>query len=109
MKAEPPVHHAQREFFQIELERLVDAGHPLVKRGRRLNWAVFEERLGHRYGATGGTSGVSTRLMDALHYLKYQHELSDEAVVQHWVENPYWQPFSNEQFSSPWFQSIRRA
>jgi IS5 family transposase len=30
----------------------------------------------------------------ALHYLKYQHDLSDEDVVAAWVENPYWQHFS---------------
>lgn len=34
--------------------------------------------------------------MVALHYLKYQHELSDENVVAHWVENPYWQHVSGE-------------
>ena len=32
--------------------------------------------------------------MVALHYLKYQHDLSDEDVVAVWVENPYWQHFS---------------
>jgi IS5 family transposase len=32
--------------------------------------------------------------MVALHYLKYQHDLSDEDVVAAWVENPYWQHFS---------------
>ncbi len=41
---------------------------------------------------------MCTRLLVALHYLKYQHDLSDEAVVQQWVENPYWQYFSGEQF-----------
>jgi IS5 family transposase len=98
MKPKPPVHQEQHELFRIELERLVDAGHPLVKLGRQLNWAVFEERLGQTYAVTGGAPGVSTRLMVALHYLKYQHDLSDESVVQHWVENPYWQHFSGEQF-----------
>jgi IS5 family transposase len=34
--------------------------------------------------------------MVALHYLKYQHDLSDEDVVAVWVENPYWQHFSGE-------------
>lgn len=98
MKPKPPVHQAQRELFRIELERLVDEGHPLVKLGRQINWTVFEERLGQTYALTGGAPGVSTRLMVALHYLKYQHDLSDESVVQHWVENPYWQHFSGEQF-----------
>jgi len=32
--------------------------------------------------------------MVALHYLKYQHDLSDEDVVCLVVENPYWQHFS---------------
>ena len=98
MKPKTPVRQAQRELFRIELERLVDEGHPLVKLGRQINWTVFEERLGQTYAVTGGAPGVSTRLMVALHYLKYQHDLSDESVVAHWVENPYWQHFSGEQF-----------
>ena len=36
--------------------------------------------------------------MVAFHYLKYQHDLSDEAVVAGWVENPYWQHFSGRQY-----------
>jgi IS5 family transposase len=36
--------------------------------------------------------------MVALHYLKYQHDLSDENVVAAWVENPYWQHFSGERY-----------
>jgi transposase, IS5 family len=33
-----------------------------------------------------------------LHYLKYTHDLSDEAVVRGWVENPYWQYLSGMEF-----------
>ena len=98
MKPKTPVRQAQRELFRIELERLVDEGHPLVKLGRQINWTVFEERLGQTYAVTGGAPGVRTRLMVALHYLKYQHDLSDESMVAHWVENPYWQHFSGEHF-----------
>jgi len=36
--------------------------------------------------------------MVALHYLKYQSDLSDEDVVSAWVENPYWQHFSGERY-----------
>lgn len=98
MKPKPVIHEAQRELFRIELEQLVDAEHPLVKLGRQIDWAGFDERLGATYAAATGAPGRSTRLMVALHYLKYQHDLSDEAVVQHWVENPYWQHFSGGQF-----------
>ena len=30
----------------------------------------------------------------SLHYLKYTHDLSEEAVLRGWVENPYWQYLS---------------
>src|ERR1051326_3462762 len=30
-------------------------------------------------------------LMVGLHYLKHLYQLSDEDVVEQWVENPYWQ------------------
>jgi len=98
MKPKAPVRQAQRELFRVELEQLVDPAHALVKLGRQINWAGFDESLGKTYAAANGAPGVSTRLMVALHYLKYQHDLSDEAVVGQWVENPYWQHFSGEQF-----------
>jgi IS5 family transposase len=88
----------QRELFQVELEQLIDLHHPLVQLGMRIDWASFEVAMGATYHPTQGAPGISTRLMVALHYLKYQHDLSDENVVAHWVENPYWQHFSGEQF-----------
>jgi IS5 family transposase len=88
----------QRELFQVELEQLIDLHHPLVQLGMRIDWASFERTLGATYHPTQGAPGISTRLMVALHYLKYQHDLSDENVVAHWVENPYWQHFSGQQF-----------
>src|ERR1039457_4098728 len=88
----------QRELFQVELEQLIDLHHPLVQLGMRIDWASFELALGATYHPTQGAPGIQTRLMVALHYLKYQHDLSDENVVLHWVENPYWQHFSGERY-----------
>jgi len=98
MKPKATVHQAQRELFRTELEGLVDAGHALVKMGRQMNWAVFDEQLGQTYDPSTGAPGVSTRLMVALHYLKYRYDLSDDVVLAQWVENPYWQHFSGMQF-----------
>lgn len=95
-KSEPK--QPQRELFQVELEQILDMHHPLVRLGQCLDWASFEEALGATYHPTQGAPGISTRLMVALHYLKYQHDLSDENVVAHWVENPYWQYFSGERY-----------
>lgn len=95
-KIEPK--HPQRELFQIDLEQLIDMDHPLVQLGRYIDWSSFEAMLGGSYHPTQGAPGISTRLMVALHYLKYRADLSDEDVVAAWVENPYWQQFSGERY-----------
>jgi len=84
----------QREMFQVDLEQLIDMSHALVRLGLCIDWQSFEQTLGGTYHPSQGAPGISTRLMLALHYLKYQHDLSDEDVVALWVENPYWQQFS---------------
>jgi IS5 family transposase len=40
-----------------------------------------------------GRPAKPTRLMVGLSYLQHTSNLSDEAVVQRWIENPYWQWF----------------
>ena len=95
-KSEPK--QPQRELFQIDLEQLIDLSHPLVGLGQYIDWDSFEVSLGGSYHPSQGAPGISTRLMVALHYLKYQTDLSDEDVVAAWVENPYWQHFSGERY-----------
>jgi IS5 family transposase len=95
-KSEPK--QPQRELFQIDLEQLIDMDHPLVRLGQYIDWDCFAVTLGGSYHPTQGAPGISTRLMVALHYLKYQTDLSDEDVVAAWVENPYWQHFSGERY-----------
>src|SRR5579859_2482386 len=98
MRPESEPKHPQRELFQSELEQIIDTRHPLVQLGKCIDWASFEQALGATYHPTHGAPGVSTRLLVALHYLKYQHDLSDENVLAHWLENPYWQHFSGERY-----------
>ena len=95
-KAEPK--QPQRELFLVDLEPLIDLQHPLAELGRQIDWAQFDRLLGASYHPKMGAPGISTRLMVALHYLKCQHDLSDEDVVAAWVENPYWQHFSGERY-----------
>jgi IS5 family transposase len=98
MKPKPTVRTPQRELFRVELVSLVDTAHPLVKLAEKIDWRLFEAQLGRTFDGKTGAPGINTRLMVALHYLKYQYNLSDEAVVGRWVENPYWQHFSGGQF-----------
>ncbi len=71
----------QRKLFQIDLEQLIDMSHALVRLGDVIDWPSFERTLGSTDDPSHGAPGISTRLMVALHYLKYQHDLSDEDVV----------------------------
>ena len=48
MKPKKSEHKPQRELFRVELSLLVDASHPLVKLGGRINWTAFEEHLAPR-------------------------------------------------------------
>lgn len=50
------------------------------------------------YCADNGRSGLPTRLMAGLHFLKHLEGLSDEELVWRWIENPYWQFFYGEEF-----------
>jgi len=54
------------------------------------------DRCGRRVAA--GRRFFPARLMLGLLYLKYACDLSDEAVVQRWMENLYWQYFCGEVF-----------
>jgi transposase, IS5 family len=89
---------SQRELLEVELELMIDMHHPMVRLGMCIDWASFEQALGSTYHPMLGAPGISTRLMVALHYLKYQRDLSDEDVVAAWVENPYWQHFSGARY-----------
>ena len=90
--------YQQRELFQSELEEIIDLHHPLVRLGRCIDWSSFAELPGATYHPEQGAPGITTRLMVALHLLKYQHDLSDEAVLAHWVEHSYRQHFSGERY-----------
>lgn len=73
---------------------MINPSHPLVKLSMVVDWQRLEEIFGTSFCADNGRPAISTRLMVALHYLKYSCNLSDEEVVSGWVENPYWQYLS---------------
>jgi transposase, IS5 family len=45
-----------------------------------------------------GQPPKATRLMVELLYLKHTYSLSDEALLERWVENPYWQAFCGMEY-----------
>ena len=95
-----PQKDKQRDLFRAALVNIIDPNHGLVKLSKVVEWDRLDDLFGSTYCPDNGRPGVSTRLMVALHYLKYTHNLSDEDVVATWVENPYWQYFSGMK----WFE-----
>ena len=88
----------QGDFFRTELSRMVNPKHPMVKVAAGMDWEAFETALEQTWYPELGRPGVSTRLLVSLHYLKYVYDLSDEGVLELWVENPYWQHLSGMKF-----------
>jgi IS5 family transposase len=100
---EPPPSPNRDDQGEMRMQRtrlanLLDASHPMVKLARGIDWHGFDEHFGAYYARGKGRPAISTRLMVSLHYLKYTNDLSDEAVLRGWVENPYWQYLSGMEF-----------
>lgn len=83
---------------KTRLAKLLNDRHPMVKLAREIDWRALDEHFGAYYSEARGRPAISTRLMVSLHYLKYTHDLGDEAVLRGWVENPYWQYLSGMEF-----------
>ena len=88
----------QNDLFRARLEQIVDLGHPLAKLARAIDWRFLEQRFGAVYSDKAGHPPLPTRLMAGLAILKSMHDLSDEALCERWVENPYFQLFCGEEF-----------
>ena len=96
MQAKPP--SPQEELLKTRLDRFVDLNHPLCKLARVIDWGAFDEAFGGLYCEGVGRPAKPTRLLVGLHYLKHTFDLSDEVVVEQWVENPYWQYFCGGEY-----------
>jgi transposase, IS5 family len=79
----------QRDLFRARLDQIVDLKHPLAKLARLTDWGFLEKTFGAVYADGPGHPPLPTRLMAGLAILKHMHNLSDEALCERWVENPY--------------------
>jgi IS5 family transposase len=89
---------ADQDLFRMELVNLIDQRHELVRLAALIDWPAFNEAWGPKFESTTGRPALPTRLMASLLYLKHTFALSDEDVVQRWIENPYWQHFSGQRY-----------
>jgi transposase, IS5 family len=117
----------QSDFFATPISLMIKPDHPLVILGSRLAWdeieTVLKPSLARQAGegrvsvvsdllgthdiiisagvSLAGRPRLNTRLMVSLLYLKHAFNFSDEALVQEWSENIYWQHFSGMRHFEP--------
>jgi transposase, IS5 family len=88
----------EQDLFRARLDQIIDLGHPVVRLARTIDWGFLEATLGAVYEDGAGRPPLPTRLMAGLAILKHTYDLSDEAVCELWLENPYYQHFCGEEF-----------
>ena len=89
---------SEQDLFRSRLDQIIDLQHALVRLARAIDWRFLEEKFGAVYTDKPGHPPLPTRLMAGLAILKHMQDLSDEALCEHWVENPYYQYFCGEEF-----------
>ncbi len=85
----------QLTIFDTPLERFINLDHELCILSKKIDWDSIEKEFSIYYSEIGRPS-VPIRRMTGLLLLKHIYNLSDEAIVDRWIENPYWQYFSGE-------------
>ena len=88
----------EQNLFRSRLDQIIDLQHALVRLARAIDWRFLEEKFGAVYTDKPGHPPLPTRLMAGLAILKHMQNHSDEALCEHWVENPYYQYFCGEEF-----------
>src|SRR5215510_7700369 len=85
------------DLFRSRLDQIINMRHELVRLADAIDWEWIEGELAGFFEPTG-RPGVPTRFMVGLLLLKYVYGLSDEAVCERWVYDPYFQYFTGEEF-----------
>jgi IS5 family transposase len=91
-----PRDNRQKDLFKPALEGIINPAHPLVRLADRIDWGFLSARFGAVYAGGPGQPPLPTRLVAGLFILKHMHSLSDEALCERWLENPYYQYFCGE-------------
>lgn len=85
----------QMSFMAPRLLDQLNPKHPLLQLAKTIPWSYFEEAFSPLY-STKGRPAKPIRLMVGLCILKHLEDKSDESLIRHWVQNPYWQAFCGE-------------
>jgi IS5 family transposase len=97
MRPVKPNLSSETDLFRSRLDQIINMRHELVRLAQTIDWDGLDAFAAERFSPVG-RPGVGTRFMMGLLLLKAIYGLSDEAVCDRWVENPYFQYFTGEAF-----------
>ena len=94
MKGKSP-DSSQTSFLMNGLCEQLNPRHSIYQLSKIIDWESLENDFTRLYSRRGRPA-KPVRLMISLLLLKQLHDLSDDQVVEGWIENPYWQLLSGE-------------
>src|SRR5262245_37346777 len=86
----------QDDLFRPPLEEVINCGQPLVLLAGGIGGDFLARRFSAGCRVGPGQPPLTARLVAGLFILRHMHNLSDEALCERWVENPYFQYFCGE-------------
>ncbi len=102
-------HKNQNELFSNRLDQILDHRHPLYQLSNKIDWEKFEKEFGKYYIEKTGRPGLRIRLLVGLHYLKHMYNVSDEGMVEGYLENPFGNIFVETNISNMSYHVIQRV
>lgn len=85
------------DLCRARLDQIINMKHELARLADAIDWEWIDAELAERF-SDKGRPGTESRFMVGLLLLKHIQGLSDEEVCARWVENPYYQYFTGEEF-----------
>ena len=89
---------SSEDLFRARLDGQLNMRHPLVRLAGLMDWDSIDRRFRVHFVSERGRPALPSRLVAGLLYLQHANNVSDEAVVATWLENPYWQFFCGETY-----------
>ena len=85
------------DLFRARLDQIINMKHALVVLADRIDWAWLDDALAECF-SDQGRPAEPVRFMIGMFLLKHTYGLSDEQVWDRWVQDPYFQYFTGEEF-----------
>jgi transposase, IS5 family len=85
------------DLFRARLAQIINMKHELVQLAGKIDWEWLDGEVAPLY-SDKGRPGIETRFVIGLLLLKHIFALSDEAVCERWVYDPYFQYFTGAEF-----------